>query len=167
MNNIVINQDAFRKPKWIFGIALLFFGIGYTASGNFFFSPLILLGIILFLLGSGIEIDTNQMRYRTYKSIAGKRRGEWKSFSGYTAIIILVKRGTKTRPGQNLAIQHSQKTEEHQIYFTDKSHRLRLYIKDFPESEKARQFATDISNKTGLPVERFHPVVSTSSRNRR
>ncbi len=107
------------------------------------------------------------MFYRNYKSIAGKRRGEWKSLSGYTAIIILVKQGTKTRPGQNLAIQHSQKTEEHQIYFTDKNHRLRLYIKDFPDGEKARQFATDISNKTGLPVERFNPVVSTSSRNRR
>lgn len=167
MNNIVISQDAFRKPKWIFGIALLFFGIGYTSSGNYFFSPLILLGTILFLLGSGIEIDTNQMRYRTYKSIAGKRRGEWKSLSAYSAIVVLVKRGTKTRPGQNLAIQHSQKTEEHQIYFTDKSHRLRLYIKDFPEGDKAQQYAAEIANKTGLPVERFNPVVSTSSRNRR
>lgn len=167
LNNIVISQDAFRKPKWIFDTLALLFGLMYTSSGNYYFAPLILIGVVVFLLGSGLEIDPNQMRYREYKSLAWKRRGTWKSLSAYAAIIILVKLGTKTRPGPNLAIQHSLKTEEYQIYFTDKNHRLRLYITDFPEGDKAQQYAAEIANKTGLPVERFNPVVSTSSRNRR
>lgn len=167
MKTIIINQDAFKKPKWIFGGVVLIFGLINIIHERYTLTPLALLGAYLLLTGSGLEIDPNQMRYRTYKSIAGKRRGAWKALSGYSAIIILVKSGTKTRPGQNLAIQHSQKTEEHQIYFTDKNHKLRLYLKDFPEAEKARKYATEISNRTGLPVERFNPIVSASSRNRR
>ncbi len=167
MKTIILNQDAFKKPKWIFGSLAIGFGILASLEGVSYLSVLIPIGVFLFLVSSGLEIDTANMRYRYYKSFVNLRRGQWKSFASYSASTILKKQGAKVRPGPKLAYEHRMILEEHQVFLTDQSHRKRLYLKHFDTAEQARKYALGFKEKTGIPLERFNPVISEQTRNRR
>jgi hypothetical protein len=167
LNNIIISQDAFRKPKWIFGGLILIFALSNIIQGYYTFIPLALLGTSLLLMSSGLEIDLEHKRYRLFKSIARRRSGEWQPFRDYTTIIILSKQGSKFRLGPKLAYEHETKMLEYQVFLTDQNHRKRLYLKHFDTEEQARKYALSFMEKTGIPLERYNPVISEETRNRR
>lgn len=156
-----------RIPKLIFGILFVFAGLIFTYFELYqflFFTPL---GVILLSHNSGLELDFENQKYRQYSSFFGKKKGEWLSLASYTALIILRKDGKTNLVATRSTFSSTLRYNEYQVFLTDHTHRKRLYLKHFDTHEQARKFALDFMEKTGIPLERFDPVISQQTRNRR
>jgi hypothetical protein len=156
-----------RIPKLIFGILFVFAGLIFTYFELYqflFFTPL---GVILLSHNSGLELDFENQKYRQYSSFFGKKKGEWLSLASYTALIILRKDGKTNLVATRSTFSSTLRYNEYQVFFTDLTHRKRLYLKHFDTHEQAKIFALDFMEKTGIPLERFDPVISQQTRNRR
>jgi hypothetical protein len=156
-----------RIPKLIFGILFVFAGMIFTYFELYqflFFTPL---GVILLSHNNGRELDFENQKYRQYHSFFGKKRGDWLSLASYSTLIILRKDGKTNLSTTRSTISSSLRHNEYQVFLTDSSHRKRLYLKHFDTPEQARKYALGFMEKTGIPLEKYNPLISTETRNRR
>jgi hypothetical protein len=162
-----IHQDIFNIPKFIFGILFIVCGL---LGGYFHKTELVVfipIGISLLAHSAGLELDFENQKYLQYTSLFGKKKGEWRSLASYTALIILRKDGKTNLSTTRSTISSTLRYHEYQVFLTDQSHRKRLYLKHFDTAEQARKFAVDFMEKTGIPLERFNPVISEQTRSKR
>jgi hypothetical protein len=164
----IIIQDLFRIPKFLFGALFI---IGGSAVGILFEKVeafmMIPIGIALFAHSAGLELDFENQKYQQYTSLFGKKKGEWRSLASYTALIILRKDGKTNLSTTRATISSTLRYHEYQVFLTDQSHRKRLYLKHFDTADQAKKYTSDFMEKTGIPLERFNPVISEETRNRR
>jgi hypothetical protein len=164
----IIIQDLFRIPKYLFGVLFIIggFAAGILQEKNEVFL-MIPIGIALLAHSSGLELDFENQKYRQYNSFFGKKRGGWLSLASYSALIILRKDGKTNLSTTRATISSTLRYNEYQVFLTDQSHRKRLYLKHFDTEELARKYALSFMEKTGIPLERYNPVISEETRNRR
>lgn len=164
----IIIQDIFHIPKLIFGALFIIggFAIGLLHEKIEVFLA-IPVGIALLAHSTSLELDFENQKYRQCTSFFGKKKGDWFSLETYKAVIILQKDGKTSVVSTNMLAASTISLREHQVFLTDQTHRKRLYLKHFDTHEQARKFAIDFMEKTGIPLERFNPVISQQTRNRR
>jgi hypothetical protein len=156
-----------RIPKLIFGIIFVFAGFVFAFYELFqflFFPPM---GVLLISHNTGIELDFENQKYRQFTAFFGWKRGEWRSLASYTALIILRKDGKTNLSTTRSTISSTLRYHEYQVFLTDQSHRKRLYLKHFDTDDLAQKYALDFMEKTGIPLERFNPLISEQTRSRR
>lgn len=168
MKKQIIIQDLFRIPKFIFGALFIIggFGVGILKEQTEIFL-MIPIGVALLAHSAGLELDFENQKYRQYSSFFGKKKGEWFSLESYSALIILRKDGKTSLSTTRATISSTLRYNEYQVFLTDQTHRKRLYLKHFDTHEQARKFALDFMEKTEIQLERFDPVISQQTRNRR
>lgn len=116
---------------------------------------------------SGLELDFESGKYRVFTKFFRHKKGEWRSLAYYSAVIVLRKEGKTSFATIRSTLSSTIRYHEYQVFLTDQSHRKRLYLKHFDTADQARKFALDFMEKTGIPLERFNPVISEQTRNRR
>jgi hypothetical protein len=163
----LIVQDIFKIPKLIFGILFIVAGIASAFFKQYENMLVIPVGLSLLAHSAGLELDFENQKYRQYYSFFGKKKGDWFSLETYKAVIILQKEGKTSVVSTNMLASSTISLREHQVFLTDQTHRKRLYLKHFDTHEQARKFALEFMEKTGIPLERFDPVISQQTRNRR
>ncbi len=167
MTTHILIQDVFKLPKLIFGILFIFGGIiaGFFHKAELYF--IVPIGVLMLGHTSGLELDFESRKYRLFTKFFGRKKGEWRSLASYTALIVLQKDGKTAIASTNMLASTTISLREYQVFLTDQSHRKRLYLKHFDTAEQARKFALDFMEKTRIPLERFNPVISEQTRNRR
>jgi len=163
----LIVQDIFKIPKLIFGILFILAGIVsiyFHQYGNLVVVPI---GLLMLTHSSGLELDFESGKYRVFTKFFGKKKGEWRSLASYTALIILRKDGKTNLVATRSTFSSTLRYHEYQVFLTDQSHRKRLYLKHFDTADQAKKYTSDFMEKTGIPLERFNPVISEETRNRR
>lgn len=129
---------------------------------------IVLLATLYILTNSTrVEIDINSNKIRLcFSSIYGDK-GEWQDFSKYESLSILTtKKASRlySYRGNSEFFSESVSYKTSDIYFMDKNHWKRIYLKSFTDYQKSKEFANELSNKTGKPLYKYSPVTTRKRR---
>lgn len=164
---ISIIQDSFKKPKFIGSAILLVFGLALLDESLFIGTPLMLIGICLPFYNDGIDIDTDNGRFRYFTSWFGVKRGKWLNLEKYKCILVLHRTGTREFIGARGAIASTQKYSQYEVVIADATHQRHIFLTDFETKKEASAFAHEFSKQLNFPIEPFKPKISERTQSRR
>lgn len=167
MKNLLIKHEGFSSTKLGLVIALLAIGILSLVVSVIVGLFIITAAITLFSLEVGIELSPSDNQYRYYKSYFGKMMGKWQSLEKYTAQIILKKNLKGEALSPSLANSFHYKKVVYELILIDKTHRMRLVLKQFKSLESAIDFSAHLQEEIGFPLETYKPVLSSQNNARR
>lgn len=153
---------------FIMGIAMIFTS---GLDGEIFM--LLVCGIGFAVIGGwmafstyGMQIDSDHHRFREYGAILGIKYGKWKQQSMFPYMAILGSR--KSSLGRSYTgVTTSMQVYSVDLYFLTENHRGKVVIKEFPNSEKAIEFAQELKEITGARLVKYSPEISEKTKARR
>ena len=147
-STLVIEQGAFFPSA----MRMLFVFVGLALSIVLIGLPILAMSIYYV----GTEIDTSRSRIREYGSVLGIRWGKWTSITPYKAIVLLSQRrvGTMYSRGQ---VALDQTEQNFDVTLVDETHRKKFLLRACDTVSEARALAEQVSDLTGLPIERYAP----------
>jgi hypothetical protein len=78
------NTNTFAIPA----VGVLIVGLICLLAGPFIGFPVMLFGVTLFFVKSGMQIDTDGRRYRKYADYLGKKFGAWNTFVPCSKVVL-------------------------------------------------------------------------------
>ena len=138
-----------------------FIGFGFHIAGTasilgWLGAPLLMIGLILVLARSGVQLDQNEKQYREYFDVLGWKNGGWKPLELYRYVSVLSTRVSQT----SYSSSHQSITVTDSIYkvcLLSANHREKLavqYIKDYDE---AMEQANTLAQELHLPRVKYDP----------
>ncbi len=150
-----------NKQEKIFGPSGSFAGYILMLAGVLTIHRVI--GIIPLSIGAivafshyGIIIDTEDNKFKHYLSILGILIGHWISLKNVSEIII-VKRSILYGVFSQSNREHITRQTSIRLYFYNQAPRIRVNIKSFKFLNEALEYASVLSEHTGLPVKNYVP----------
>jgi len=125
-------------------------------------SVLILFALFISFSFSGIVIDSVNNRYKDYSVYFGIKTGRWQPLDKYIYLTVLCNNEMyETHSRANVTTSEAAKYFE--VFMMDKTHRDKLLVKKFKNSESALKYANDISCVLNMELTGFHPALSEES----
>lgn len=159
-----INQDAFRSTKIFWSVIFILFSVILFNDEQVTFASIIFL-LALLLLGYtyGIEFKFDTKSYRQYKSLFGKRFGQWHSLAEYESQVIFKVKGSRKLRGFRINMSVSLKDVEYNLVFVKADHRKQLFVYQFNDSKSVNESCTYFTEKLGLPLVKYNPPISENT----
>lgn len=150
MKNISIRNKELQRLNTIIGMLLAMLTLLFCAL-SIYFGFMLLIAFVIMSKATGVEIDFETSRYRSYKSIIGRRTGEWKTIPENAELIVITKQGAQSTTGTNGTSDLKTKAQFYELYLMDKTHQNRFYLYS-TENKKSMdilvQVITENSNLT-------------------
>lgn len=126
----------------------------------------IFFGIIIAFARSGIQINPNDKKYRSFNYLFGLRQGKWKELSYYSGMTLLRNKIETSAFSRSNRQAITSSNSFYEITLLDPSHRNKLCIKRIRERETAIIDLKEISELLKLPIVKFSPHLRKSKKPR-
>lgn len=167
MQSIKLEHDDFQSTKNGFLTIASIVAILFLIVNIWVGLLAILVTVTLWTLTVGIEIDPENRKYRYFKSFYGKASGKWENIDKYQAVIVLRKNMKGQMLSPKLVNELSFKHIVFDVNLATKSHRTKLSLKKYRSIDDAMDLAKSLSKELNMPLEKYDPVISERTRNRR
>jgi hypothetical protein len=128
---------------------------------------IVIVGCLLSFTPWGTQLDPEKKLYRTYTSLLGLKTGKWSSLKSYPFIAILSGRTSETIHGGRTPASVTISEKYYDIYLLSASHRDRLLVKRFKDSEQSKKEIRTFAKQLGVEIVAFNPKVSQATRHRK
>lgn len=140
-------------PSIFLGLTFLFLGVVFCVDKNYFAGlALLLLAAFLFLTYSGVEINTETQKIKSYYKVFGIiERGKWESLKEYKGVTLVPIK--KTHSVLSRSNRQTSRSEIYfQIYLVNKALKPKLQIKKCKTMFEAQNSLDEFSIWLKMPV---------------
>ena len=163
---LTYNTGNPNSPKFnLFGYVVLIGGFVLTGLG-FVDANALGLGIVGLVFGGvvvtstdGVLIDLNSQKLKGYTSFYGYKYGDWENLRNYGSVTLMTSR--RVWKLKHMSSKYSDvSSREFVVCIVGKSHVKRQIVGRFDSQNEAMAFATEVSAKINLPIERHQGRVN-------
>jgi len=167
MQSIKLKHDDFQSTKNGFLTIATIVAVLFLIANIWVGLLAVLITMTLWTLTIGIEINPENRKYRYFKTFYGKASGKWENLDKFQAIVVLKKNMKGQMLSPKLVNELSYKHIVFDVNLVSKSHRTKLSLKKYRSIDDAMDLAKSLSQNLNMPLEKYDPVISERTRNRR
>lgn len=126
-----------------------------------YFWPLLIFVPLALSVRKGVEFDFSKCLYRQITTVAGMKRGTWKTLRPDThQLVMLAKSGSMQsyNPRTDLYRDNMPTKEFFELYVMDETHTRRLFLCSSRDKSVIDNHVTQLTNVSELKVVPFNPV---------
>ncbi|MEL6250598.1 MAG: hypothetical protein AAFR87_01200 [Bacteroidota bacterium] len=146
---------------FLFGVAFFYYNPhAELPDRNLMFTAIfVLIGLLLFAITFGVQIDTEKRRIKHYMSIAFIRLGFWKTYNDNYDIVCLrsKQKHQAWSEGRNHDITVSGALK-HEVYLADPRHFDLILLRSFKSNLQAEEAADELARAMDLEWVRYNPA---------
>jgi hypothetical protein len=155
----IVDRDFYRFSIAA-SIAVLFASMALFQYVHPLCGLLALLIPVILTIQTGVELRFDRLQYRKFRSILGKRSGEWKKYTPEHVLVVLNKSGSKGIISLYTFQERMIDDVFLELYIMDPGHLKRLFLCASKEVAKIWRIVDHITQHSTLVLETYAPATA-------